>query len=76
MFSPAVLIYIHVTRNIFENQATDAQRDIVLLNAGFALFTDGKARDIQEAFEMARMALESGKAKEHLELIANVSNGL
>lgn len=65
-----------ITRNIFENQATDAQRDIVLLNAGFALFTDGKARDIQEAFEMARMALESGKAKEHLELIANVSNGL
>ena len=65
-----------ITRNIFENQATDAQRDIVLLNAGFALFTDGKARDIKEAFEIARMALESGKAKEHLELIANVSNGL
>ena len=65
-----------ITRSIFENRATDAQRDIVLLNAGFALFTDGKARDIKEAFEMARMALESGKAKEHLELIAKVSNGL
>ena len=65
-----------ITQSIFENRATDAQRDIVLLNAGFALFTDGKARDIQEAFEMARMGLESGKAKEHLELIAKISNGL
>ena len=65
-----------ITQNIFNNQATDAQRDIVLLNAGFALFTDGKARDIKEAFEMARMGLESGKAKEHLEKIAKVSNQL
>jgi len=65
-----------ITRDIFENRATDAQRDIVLLNAGFALFTDGKARDIQEAFEMVKMGLESGKAKKHLELISKVSNGL
>jgi anthranilate phosphoribosyltransferase len=63
-----------ITRSIFENRASDAQRDIVLLNAGFALFTDGKARDIQEAFEMARMGLESGKAEEHLKTIANISN--
>jgi len=65
-----------ITRNIFENRATDAERDIVLLNAGFALFTDGKARDIQEAFEMARMGLESGKAQEHLKTIAKISNQL
>jgi len=65
-----------ITRSIFENRATDAQRDMVLLNAGFALFVDGKARDIKEAFEMARMGLESGKAKEHLEKIAKISNQL
>jgi anthranilate phosphoribosyltransferase len=65
-----------ITENIFNNQSTHAQRDIVLLNAGFALFTDGKARDIKEAFEMARMALENGKAKEHLALITKVSNAL
>jgi len=63
-----------ITRSIFANEATDAQRDVVLINAGFALFTDGKARDIQEAFEMARMGLESGKAQEHLELMSRVSN--
>lgn len=64
-----------ITRDIFRGEADDAKRDIVILNAGFALFTEGKARDIQEAFEMARMGLESGKARKHLELIANVSNG-
>jgi anthranilate phosphoribosyltransferase len=64
-----------ITRDIFSGESTDAQRDIVIINAGFALFTDGKARDIQEAFEMARMGLESGKAKEHLNLMAKVSNG-
>jgi anthranilate phosphoribosyltransferase len=65
-----------ITRDIFEGNATDAQRDIVLLNAGFALFADGKARDIQEAFEMAREGLASGKAKAHLAKIATVSNQL
>ncbi len=62
-----------ITQDIFNNQATDAQRDIVLINAGFALFVDGKARDIQEAFEMARAGLESAKAKKHLEHIVGCS---
>ncbi|MBU1667050.1 anthranilate phosphoribosyltransferase [bacterium] len=65
-----------ITRNIFTGKANEAMRDIVILNAGFALFTDGKARDIQEAFEIARGGLESGKAREHLDLIVKVSNGL
>ena len=65
-----------ITRNIFSNESTDAQRDVVIINAGFALFTDGKSRDIKEAFEMAKMGIESGKAKEHLEKIAKVSNQL
>jgi len=48
----------------------------VVLNAGFALFADGKARDIKEAFEMAIDGIESGKAQKHLELISRVSNRL
>jgi anthranilate phosphoribosyltransferase len=63
-----------ITRDIFTGEADDAKRDIVIINAGFALFTDGKARDIQEAFEMAKMGLESGKAREHLNTISKVSN--
>jgi len=65
-----------ITKDIFSGEATDAQRDIVVLNAGFALFADGKARDIQEAFEMAKEGLESGKAREHLNNIADVSQKL
>ena len=62
-----------ITRDIFSSESTDAQRDIIVLNAGFALFADGKARDIQEAFEMAREGLDSGKAAKHLEEIAKFS---
>ncbi len=65
-----------ITRAIFENEATDAQRDIVVLNAGFALFADGRARDMQEAFEIVRAGLESGMAKVHLKKIIEVSREL
>ncbi|NEW60478.1 anthranilate phosphoribosyltransferase [Sulfurovum sp. bin170] len=63
-----------ITKNIFSGKSTQAQRDIVVLNAGFALFVNGSVRDMQEAFEVARYGLDSGDAKEHLELIAKVSN--
>jgi len=66
----------NITRAIFENRATDAQRDIVVLNAGFALFADGKAKDMPEAFEKIREALKSGKAKKHLAKIIQTSQRL
>ena len=65
-----------ITRAIFAGEATDAQRDIVTLNAGFALYADGRARDMQESFEVVRAGLESGMAKVHLEKIAEVSRKL
>ena len=69
-------INAEITKNIFSNRATEAQRDIVILNGGYGLFVDGKARDMQEAFEMARYAIESGRALKHLEYIVKVSNKL
>ena len=69
-------INAEITKNIFSNRATEAQRDIVILNGGYGLFVDGKARDMQEAFEMARYAIESGRALKHLEYIVEVSNKL
>ncbi len=66
----------NITRAIFDNEATDAQRDIVVLNAGFALYADGRARDMQEAFEIVRAGLESGMAKVHLDRVVEVSNKL
>lgn len=38
------------------------ERDIVLLNAGAAVFVSGKARDIKEGLKMARDSIDSGKA--------------
>jgi len=39
-----------------------ADRDIVLLNSGAAIFTSGKARDIEEGIKMAQDSIDSGKA--------------
>ena len=65
-----------ILHNIFENRATEAQRDIVMINAANAFIVDGKARDIQDGLEMAKEALLSGKAKAKLEEIIQVSQKL
>jgi anthranilate phosphoribosyltransferase len=65
-----------ITRDIFSGVEQGAKRDIVVLNAAFALFVDGNVRDIQEAIEMAKEGLDSGKASKHLDVIAKVSNTL
>ena len=65
-----------ITRDIFSGKETGAKRDIVLLNAAFALFVDGNVRDIEEAIEIAKSGLESGKASENLERMAKLSHQL
>jgi len=65
-----------ITRDIFSGKEQGAKRDIVILNAAFALFVDGKVRDMKEAIAMAKEGIDSGKAREHLTLIAKVSEQL
>jgi len=65
-----------ILHNIFDNKATDPQRDIVLINAACALMVDGKARDIQDGLEIADMAIKKGLAKEKLKRIVEISNKL
>jgi len=65
-----------ITREIFNGEEQGPKRDIVLINAMFALFTDGKARDLKEAREIAADALDSGKAQEHTKKIAEFSQKL
>jgi anthranilate phosphoribosyltransferase len=62
-----------ITRDIFYGIEMGPKRDIVLLNAAYALFIDGKVRDVQEGIEMAKDAIDSGKATSHLEKIIEVS---
>jgi len=63
-------------REIFAGTETGPKRDIVLLNAAYALVADEAARDIKEGLEIARETIESGKAAKHLEEIVRVSNAL
>ena len=65
-----------ILTNIFEDCATDAQRDIVLINAAAAFVVDGMARDFQDGLEIAREAIGSGRAKEKLRQIIEVSSKL
>ncbi len=65
-----------ILRDIFQNRATDAQRDIVLLNAAAAFMVDGMARDFQDGIAIAKEQLQSGRAKAKLEQIIQVSSAL
>ena len=62
--------------NIFNSKATDAQRDIVLINTACALMVDGHARDIQDGLEMAREAIMSNRGKKKLKQIIEISQKL
>ncbi|MDD5052931.1 MAG: anthranilate phosphoribosyltransferase [Sulfuricurvum sp.] len=65
-----------IFRDVLNNRASDPQRDMVLINAAYALIADGMARDVQEALEIAREALLSGKAAQKLDQIVSVSSTL
>jgi anthranilate phosphoribosyltransferase len=65
-----------ITRDIFAGIEKGAKRDIVVLNAAFALLADGNVRDIQEAIEQINSTLDAGIAKEHLVRMAKISEQL
>lgn len=65
-----------IFRDILNNKATDAQRDMVLINAAYALMADEMARDVQEGLEIARDGLLSGKAAAKLAQIVKMSSAL
>jgi len=65
-----------ITKDIFNGIEKGAKREILLINASYALIADGKARDIKEAKEIAIDAIDSKKALKHLELIKDISNKL
>jgi len=62
--------------DIFDSRSSDAQRDIVLINAASAFMVDGVARDIQDGLEIAQEAIKTSKAKDKLKQIIEISNKL
>jgi len=53
-----------------------AARDIVLMNAGCAIYVAKKAKTISEGIEMAKKSIDSGKALEKLEELKAFTNNL
>ena len=50
------------------------QRDVVLLNAAAAMVVGGLAEDITAGLEVARTSIDSGKARQALDRLVEVSN--
>lgn len=65
----------NMLRQVLDNQP-GAARDIVILNAGVALYAANVARDIPDGIARARAAIESGAAKAKLEQLVRVSKSL
>ncbi len=65
-----------ITRAVLSGEEQGPKREVVLLNGAYALFVDGRARDIPEAIEILSETIDSGKAAKHLEKIVRVSNAL
>ncbi|MBU1005303.1 MAG: anthranilate phosphoribosyltransferase [Nanoarchaeota archaeon] len=55
-----------ITLNILEGKEKGPKRDIVLLNAGAAIYTAGMAKTIKEGIDLAKNSIDSGKALEKL----------
>ena len=64
-----------MTRDILAGKITGAKRDIVLLNAGAALFCAGAAESIQDGVNLAAEMIDSGKALKKIDEMIEVSNG-
>ena len=63
-----------ILRSILSGDDTSPRRDIVLLNAGYALHASDQFDDADEAIEAARDSIASGAALEKLETLIEVSN--
>ncbi|MFC1703806.1 anthranilate phosphoribosyltransferase [Candidatus Omnitrophota bacterium] len=63
---------VAIANEILEGKES-AKRDIVVLNAGCALYVGDKAKDIKEGVELAQQSIDSGNAKKKLELLRDLT---
>jgi anthranilate phosphoribosyltransferase len=63
-----------ILRSILAGTDTSPRRDIVLLNAAYALHTSGRFDDLDACFDAARTSIDSGAALDKLETLADVSH--
>lgn len=63
-----------VTKGILNGSITGSKRNIVLLNAGCALYTIGKVASVQDGVSLAAEMIDSGKALEKLQELVTFTN--
>ncbi|WP_049969783.1 anthranilate phosphoribosyltransferase [Haladaptatus cibarius] len=56
-------------RGIVEGTVGGAKRDIILANAGAAVYVSGRASSLEDGVEQAEQAIDSGNAEEKLDLM-------
>lgn len=65
-----------ILRSVLSGEATDAKRDVVLLNAGAAIMAAGHAASIADGVAIARGSIDSGKAIAKLDQLIEYSRTL
>lgn len=65
-----------IIRNVLEGNGTEAQEEIVALNATFAIYASGIYEDLQEAHLLAMETLESGQGAKALKKFVEATNDL
>ena len=63
-----------VTIGILDGSIDDSRRDIVLLNAGAAIYIGGLSKSIGDGVEAARSLINSGKARQKVDEFIKASN--
>lgn len=64
-----------ITRGILSGEIQGHKRNTILLNAGAAIYTGGKADTFKDGVKLAGELIDNGKALETLEKVIEVSNG-
>ena len=64
-----------ILKGILHGEIRHGARSAVLLNAGAAIYTYGKAADLAEGVKMAAESIDSGAALQKLNTLIEVSNG-
>lgn len=65
-----------ITLGILQGKITDTKRDIVLLNAGCALYICGKADSIKSGIDLAKASIDGGWAEAKLNQLIEKSNNI
>lgn len=63
-----------ITRDILSGKERGARRNIVLMNAGAALYTGGKADTLADGVKLAAQLIDTGKATEAMNTFIAASN--